>query len=65
MMTLFPLDLGKPVIKYIETSSQHWLGMDKGCDRPGVLIVSTLFCWQRHASEGGALSKHEGRLRVT
>ena len=29
-----------------ETSSQRWLGMDKGCNRPEVLIVSTLFCWQ-------------------
>jgi len=46
MMTLFPSDLGKPVIKSIETSSQRWLGMSKGCNKPGVLIVSTLFCWQ-------------------
>src|ERR1700731_4124075 len=46
MMTLFPSNLGKPVIKSIETSSQCWLGMDKGCNRPWVLIVSTLFCWK-------------------
>ena len=44
MMTLFPSDLGKPVIKSIEISSQRWLGMDKGCRSPGVLILSTLFC---------------------
>ena len=30
--------------------TQRWLGMDKGCNRPGVLIVSTLFCWQTKLS---------------
>ena len=46
MMTLFHSKLGKHVIKYTKTSSQHWLGIDKGCNRPRVLIVSTLFCWK-------------------
>ena len=46
MMTLFPSDLGRPVIKSIETSSQRWLGMTNGCRRPGFLVVLTLFCWQ-------------------
>ena len=43
MMTLSPSDLGKPVIKSIEISSQCWLEMDKECRRPMVLIVSTFF----------------------
>jgi len=46
MMTLFPLEFNKPMMKSMETSSQHWLGMDNGCKIPGVLIVSTLFCWK-------------------
>ena len=46
MMTLFPSDFGNPVMKSMETSSQHWIGMANGCKRPGVLIFSTWFCWK-------------------
>ena len=46
MMTLFPYDFGEPIIKYIETSIHLCLGMESGCRRLGVLIVSTLFCWK-------------------
>ena len=52
MMTLFPSEHGKHVIKSIETSVHLWLGMESGCKRPGVLIVSTLFCWQtKHSAK--------------
>jgi len=50
MMKLFPSDFGNPVMKSMETSSQRWLGMANGCKRLGVLIVSTLFCWQTKIS---------------
>ena len=46
IIKLFPSDWGRLVIKYIDTSSQCWHGMLSGCKRPGVLTISTLFCWK-------------------
>lgn len=46
MMTLFHSHLGKPMIKSIETSSQHYLGMNNVCKITIILIVSILFSWK-------------------
>jgi hypothetical protein len=46
MMEFLPSDLGIPIIKSIETSSQHRFGIYNGCRILGVLIVSPLFYWK-------------------
>ena len=46
MMTLFPSELAKAMINSIEISTQCWLGMNKGCRRPGVSSVPSLFFWK-------------------
>ena len=43
VMTLFPSDLGKPMIKSIEITSQHWLGMDKGVEDSRCLLSQLYF----------------------
>ena len=46
MMTDLLPDFGRPVMKSIETSVQIEAGMGNGCNVPGDLTVSPLWCWQ-------------------
>ena len=51
MMTLWPLDMGSPMMKSMDTSSHCCLGIDNGCKRPSFLTISPLFLWQtKHSS---------------
>lgn len=44
-MQLAEWDLGKLSMKSMDTICQHWLGIARGCRRPGYLARSGFACW--------------------
>jgi len=41
----FPHDMGKPSMKFIETSTQTLVGLNKGYSRPEGIVVFVLCLW--------------------